>query len=202
MDPTWIPWIAFPLLGALIGYITNQIAVRMIFRPVKPVNLLGYKLQGLMPRRQQDLADSIGRVVGGHLVQHDDVVSSFSQLDLEGLFEEVLDKGMGPKIEELRSLPLIGGFLTDERIAEIRDSIAKGILSHRELIFSKLEEAITEGLDIQTLVAEKVAAFPMPKLEKLVLEVASKELRSIEILGGLLGLIIGVAQAAVVHFFM
>ena len=197
-ESEWILWITVPLLGALIGYLTNWIAVKMIFRPIRPVRLLGLRVQGLIPRRQQDLAESIGRVVGDHLVQHDDILETLQRIDLEQLLGAVLEKGVGPKIESLRSLPLIGGFLTAERVEEFKQALMDGVLAHRETIYEKLEEALENGLDIQKLVTEKVAGFPVEKLERLILDVAARELRAIEILGGVLGFLIGCGQLAIV----
>lgn len=198
MEINTLTWIAIPLIGGVIGYITNRIAVAMIFRPVRPVNVLGFRIQGLMPRRQRDLANSIGNVVGNHLVHHDDIVRSLQKVDLERFLADVLERGLAPKIESLRSLPLIGGFLTAQRVGELKESLVQGILSQREAIYEKLQEAIEQGLDVQQIVADKVAAFPIPKLEKLVLEVASRELRSIEVLGGVLGVIIGIGQVVLI----
>ena len=45
------------------------------------------------------------------------------------------------------------------------------------------------------IVEDKVAAFPVERLESLIVEVASRELRAIEVLGGVLGAAIGLAQA-------
>ena len=194
MAPSLATWITLPLAGALIGYVTNRLAVKMIFRPIRPVNVLGFKIQGLIGRRQQDLAESIGRVVGDHLVEHDDVVRSFEAVDFERLLAGVLDKGLGPKIEELKDLPLIGGFLTHERVTDIRNSIVAGILKHKDAILEEMQAAVEKGLDVQSLVTEKVAAFPVERLESLVLEVASRELRAIEILGGVLGMLVGFGQ--------
>ena len=67
------------------------------------------------------------------------------------------------------------------------------------MLLGKIEEALEEGLDVHELVRSKVAEFEIEKLEKLVLEVASRELRSIEILGGVLGLLIGIAQVFVFY---
>ena len=127
MEISTSTWIIVPLLGAVIGYVTNRIAVAMIFRPIRPVNVLGIRVQGLMGRRQPELAESIGRVVGGHLVGHDDVVKAFEKLDLEPIVGELVAKGLQPKIEELRRMPLIGGFLTEERIGDLQGAIAKGV---------------------------------------------------------------------------
>ena len=198
MDVTLTTWIAVPLLGGVIGYVTNRIAVKMIFRPIRPVNILGLKVQGLIGRRQGDLAKSIGDVVGDHLVQHEDIVQGFGNVDLESMLGEVIEKGLAPKVEQLRNLPLIGGFLTPERIDDLRGAIIQGILDHKDLILERLEQAVEAGIDVQKMVREKVEAFPVERLEKLVLKVASRELRAIEILGGLLGVLIGIGQVGVI----
>jgi uncharacterized membrane protein YheB (UPF0754 family) len=171
----------------------------MIFRPVKPIRFLGLRLQGVMPRRQQELAKKIGEVVGEHLVRHEDVVRAMAGFDFHATLSEVLDTGLGPQIQSLRNLPLIGGFLTDERIDEIRASIADAILQHKDRILAKFEEALENHLDVRAVVTEKVAAFPMQKLEALVVEVASRELRAIEILGGVLGIILGLSQVGLLY---
>ncbi len=196
--PALTTWIALPLLGGVIGYVTNRIAVKMIFRPIRPISFLGIRVQGLIGKRQHELAESIGRVVGDHLVQHKDIVGSLAQFDFEKLLAEIVDRGIGPKIEELRALPLIGGFLTEERITEMRESIVARVLSHKDVILERLEDAVEKGLDVQALVREKVSALSIEKLESLVLEVASRELRAIEALGAVLGVLIGIGQVLLV----
>ena len=192
-------WIGIPLLGGLIGYVTNRIAVKMIFRPLKPWNVLGIRVQGLLPRRQAELAESVGKVVGEHLVQHRDIVRAFDKVDFEGLLRDVLDRALEPKLEEFRSLPLIGGFLTEERIGQIRDGIARGVIEHKAVVLEKLEAALERGLDVEELVAEKIAGFRIEKLETIVLSIASKELRAIEVLGAVLGILIGIVQVLLVQ---
>jgi uncharacterized membrane protein YheB (UPF0754 family) len=187
-------WVTIPAIGGLIGLTTNWLAVKMIFRPVKPRRLLFFKLHGLIARRQAELAKAIGRVVGNHLVEHKDVLKSLNKLDFGGILGKVLDRGLGPKIQELRSLPLIGGFLTEERIADIKQSITDSIMTHREDVLDEVEKGLSKGLDVPALVEKKVAAFEILKLEKLILEVANRELRSIVWLGGVLGVLIGAVQ--------
>lgn len=193
-------WITIPAIGALIGWSTNWLAVKMIFRPIQPRRLLFFRVQGLIGRRQQDLAKAIGRVVGTHLVEHKDVVKAMNKLDFEGILGKVLDRGLGPKIQELRSLPLIGGFLTEARVGEIRDSIVRSIMTHREEVLDEVERGLAKGLDVPHIVEKKVAAFAIEKLEALILEVASRELRAIVWLGGVLGALIGLGQVAFLYF--
>jgi uncharacterized membrane protein YheB (UPF0754 family) len=187
-------WITIPAIGGIIGWSTNWLAVKMIFRPIRPRRFLGLRLQGLVGRRQQDLARAIGRVVGNHLVEHKDVVRSLNKLDFAGILGNVLDQGLGPKIQELRGLPLIGGFLTEERVRDLRASIVAGILQHKDAVLDEVERGLAAGLDVPSLVERKVAGFAVEKLEALILEVASRELRAIVVLGGVLGVLIGLGQ--------
>lgn len=198
MDIPLSTWIGVPLLGGVIGWVTNWLAVKMIFRPIKPRRFLGIRVQGLIGRRQKDLAKSVGEVVGDHLVQHEDIVRGFRNVDLEAMLGDVLERGMAPKIEELRNLPLIGGFLTPDRIKDLRSGIVKQVMKQQDVIFEKLEQAVEQGLDVQELVEKKVASFQVEKLEKIVLKVASRELRAIEWLGGVLGVLIGLLQVLLI----
>jgi len=72
----WLPYLAPPLLGALIGYVTNYIAIRMLFRPLYPWRLFGLRLPltpGIIPAKRDELAQRMGEMVGSHLLTADDV---------------------------------------------------------------------------------------------------------------------------------
>ena len=56
MDSALLPWIMLPLVGAGIGYATNWLAIKMLFHPRNP----RFGLQGLLPRRQDEIAESVG----------------------------------------------------------------------------------------------------------------------------------------------
>jgi len=191
------PWIMLPAVGALIGYGTNYLAVRMIFRPVLPVRVLGFTFQGLVPRRQAELAASVGRVVGDHLFSHEDMLEALGRIDLGALVETALDKGLAPKIAEYQRMPFVGAFLTDDRVKELRAAIVRGVVGRKEEVYASIEAAVRDGIDVHAIVERKVAGFEVARLEALILEVASRELRAIEVLGGVLGFAVGLVQAAI-----
>ena len=64
-------WILPPLVGALIGYVTNLVAIKMLFRPLREVRVFGLRLPftpGILPRERAKLADSIGDMVERELL--------------------------------------------------------------------------------------------------------------------------------------
>ena len=70
-----IHWIAPPLIGAVIGYITNYIAIKMLFRPLTPKMIFGRRLPftpGIIPRRKAQLADALGKAVFAKFFKWDD----------------------------------------------------------------------------------------------------------------------------------
>lgn len=73
----WV-WLFGPLLGAVIGYITNYIAVRMLFWPYREKRIAGRRLPftpGIIPKRQPDIARAVGAAVGRHLFTGGDLQS-------------------------------------------------------------------------------------------------------------------------------
>src|SRR5690606_27819511 len=81
-----------PVIGGVIGYVTNFVAVRMIFRPRRPVRVFGMTFQGLVPRRQDELAASIGRTVREHLFSHEDVQELLTRPETQARIEAMLHR--------------------------------------------------------------------------------------------------------------
>jgi uncharacterized membrane protein YheB (UPF0754 family) len=88
---TFFHYIAGPLIGAIIGYITNYIAVRMLFRPLNPVYIGRFKLPftpGIVPRRKDELAVILGKAVVDRFFGRGDLEEIFTSDYLTGAFAE------------------------------------------------------------------------------------------------------------------
>ncbi len=65
-----------PLSGAAIGYLTNYLAIRMLFRPLNAWRVFGVRIPmtpGVIPAKRRDLAKNMGRMVGQHLLTREDI---------------------------------------------------------------------------------------------------------------------------------
>jgi uncharacterized membrane protein YheB (UPF0754 family) len=184
------------LVGGLIGWLTNMLAVRMLFRPRRPINLLGFRLQGLVPRRQAELAVSIGQTVERHLISHEDVRRAIERADMRAGMEELLHQRITLLIDaHIRQLhPMVAMFVG----SSARQKLEGILLAEVEVLLPELGkhllDSLEEQLDFQQIVEQKVRAFDLDRLEAMILDVAHRELRAIELLGGVLGLLIGLVQ--------
>lgn len=74
-------YIIASLIGAVIGYITNWLAIKMLFRPYNEVKILGVKMPftpGLIPKEQKRIAKSVGETIGTHLLSTDTLVDALA----------------------------------------------------------------------------------------------------------------------------
>lgn len=73
-----LQYLAGPVVGTIIGYGTNYVAVKMLFRPKKEIKIWGHTLPftpGAIPKGRDRLARSIGEIVGKNLVTEEDIKS-------------------------------------------------------------------------------------------------------------------------------
>jgi uncharacterized membrane protein YheB (UPF0754 family) len=69
------------LLAGLHGWFTNWLAVKLLLKPVRPINILGFKIQGLLPRRQADLADRISEAISREFLKEEDILGFLKKID-------------------------------------------------------------------------------------------------------------------------
>jgi uncharacterized membrane protein YheB (UPF0754 family) len=81
----YLIWLIPPLAGAVIGYITNAVAIKMLFRPLAEIRFLGLRLPftpGILPRQRHKLAENIGAIVERQLLTPEIVSARLQQEDV------------------------------------------------------------------------------------------------------------------------
>lgn len=286
-----------PIVGGLIGYITNGIAIKMLFRPLNPVYIFGKKVPftpGIIPKERDRIAHSIGQVVGKELINQETLRENLlsqemyvkiersinewfiakknsketvrevlyglaNEKTVETLTEAIKGKVSGVAYTKIVDLEL-GGVLADSACHEIKENLGALAMFLNDSIIDtakvKLEQIINDmvkekagdiigevvdkegenllemqmqeiaislenelpkikymllkqyqsviknqletmlnNIDIPHIVEEKIKAFDMLELEKLIFEIMGKELHAIIWLGALLGMIMGIVMS-------
>ncbi len=188
-----------PLLCAFIGWLTNYLAVKMLFHPRRPVRFLFVTLHGIFPKRQQALARNLGNMVQGELISHEDVTvilqdPAFVE-KIKTLSHDYVETLISEKLTAVN--PMIAMFLNSQAAEKIKALMAEEL---GRLIPRVLEETTAElesRLDFSELVRQKVESFSMDKIEEILFAIMKKEFRFIELVGGILGFLVGLVQVAV-----
>ncbi len=190
--------VSIPLISALIGWFTNFIAIKMLFRPHKAVKIFGITIQGILPRRKAELAEQIGETVERELISHDDIQKAIDNPE----FHDELSQSVVGAIEvviknKLAANPMLAMFLNEEMMESIitmlSEEVDKEVPGFMEKMFSRMEEFV----DFKALVTKKVNEFDMSKLESIVYDIARNELKTVERLGAVLGFFVGLVQLGI-----
>ncbi|MFN2355081.1 MAG: DUF445 family protein [Desulfopila sp.] len=105
----YLKFVAPPLVGAFIGYLTNKIAIRMLFRPLKTYRFCGIKLPmtpGVIPAKRHQLAHNIGDMVGGHLLTSVEISKALQKKSFQDQLLGLIRERVGGVLDrEFTSLP-------------------------------------------------------------------------------------------------
>ena len=185
-----------PFIAAFIGWFTNFIAVKMLFHPRKPVKFLGITIQGIFPKRQTQFAQKLGTLVSNELISFDEIANKINTPNTTKqalpIIEQHIDHFIQHKLKE--EIPLLSMFITEKSIASIKQSMVTEVENMFPTLIQKMVEGIKNDLDIEKIVIEKVNNFSSDKLEQILFSIMKKEFRFIEIIGAILGFVIGLLQ--------
>jgi uncharacterized membrane protein YheB (UPF0754 family) len=186
-------------IGAVIGWMTNVIAIKLLFRPINPIGIPGlpFQFQGLIPKRKAEIARSIGEVVADELVSMEEIIDKL----IEGI-----DRAM---VIEMIKVKVVA--MANEKMPSMIPSMFKGMIissvesmidENGESIMIELTEKLThkalEAIDIKEIVEDRINAYDFEKIEAMTIKIAQNELKHIELLGGVIGFVIGLLQGTIV----
>lgn len=194
-------YLLLPLVGAIIGWVTNYIAIKMLFRPYHPVRFLGITVQGLLPKRRKEFALSIAQTVERDLLTTGDIARFVDEVNWEEEVEQAVETTLAARLQKksisrLLKAPILG-LIGHEVIRQVKKALSRAIIEkikeHKESLVHKFEDAI----ELEEVVSQKVQGFDMEKLESILMNLISKELAYIELIGAVLGFVIGLVQVGI-----
>ena len=191
--------ILIPLISAFIGWFTNWIAIKMLFHPREPKKILGMTFHGIFPKRQKQFAEKLGKLVSTELISFHEIRDKITDPDnlskLMPYVETKIDDFLRRKLSEV--FPIISMFIGDSTINQLKGVFMQELESMFPEMIDSYMKNLESQLDLEKIVTEKVYGFSSDKMEIILNQIMSKEFRFVEIIGGVLGLIIGIFQVLI-----
>ncbi|HEX9641027.1 MAG TPA: DUF445 family protein [Candidatus Krumholzibacteria bacterium] len=181
------PWefAFFPAVGAIIGALTNQIAIKMLFRPYRTLYFLGLRLPftpGVIPAQRHVIAENIASTFEEQLLSGAEIHAVITGERAHRVVQEKV-QGMLAGLGPMAALA-----------APIRPMIVEKVLGGIEELATDLIQPGGE-LDVGRSIRDKIDVMDIAHLEQLVLGFSSRQFRHITFFGGVLGFLIGLIQA-------
>jgi uncharacterized membrane protein YheB (UPF0754 family) len=148
LTENWVEVVLFILFATVHGYVGAWLAVRMLFRPRKPVKLFGVTIfpQGMVPRHRERLATAIGKAVGEELVSQETIVEElFGKEFLRKKIQTVVDSYTEDLISQnypslIEALP-----------ANVREPVLDAISTLQLKIAEHIEQVLQSEETIETI---------------------------------------------------
>lgn len=190
---------SIPVITALIGWFTNWVAIRMLFRPRNQINILGIKFQGLIPRRQEDLANQTAEIIESEILHQHAIRNAIQSIDIEPHLKTLVEKLVDHKLrEKLAGIPFVGSFINDSTLEMIKQMAVESLQEEIPTIVENVSDDLESKIQIRQMVQERMNALDLEALENIVKRVAKKEFRTIEQLGAVLGFVVGLLQVLLI----
>jgi uncharacterized membrane protein YheB (UPF0754 family) len=190
-----------PLVGAVIGWLTNYVAIKLLFRPHRPFDLFGLRIQGLIPKRRKEIARGMAKTIERELLSAKDLGTALDTIDWKEEVEKTVEEVVEHRLTQsrLKKVPVIG-LISENLTYHIKYLITKEILRQIDKKKESFAIKFKDNMDVKDMLASRIDKLDLFRFEELLTNFIGRELRHIEWLGGVMGFLIGLFQSGLFYF--
>jgi len=190
---------SIPFISALIGWLTNWLAIKMLFRPQHPKKILFMTIQGIFPKNQKFVAEKLGHLIATELFSSSDI--RYRMTHNTDVVKKVIEDKIDYYLENTfaQNYPIVSVFFSSKRKAKIKVDLVAEVEKAAPDVIDQYLASIEEEINVAEIVKEKIELLPAPRLEELIMGVLGKEFRFIEGIGAVIGFVIGMLQVGIFY---
>lgn len=192
-------WV-LPAGGALVGYLTNVMAIKMIFEPKTPRKFGPFTLHGLFFRRQDEIAAEQGVLIAEEIFCPDKVVEGILKGPSSDKLFALISKHLKEYIDEYSGYakPLVLLTVGTDRYIATKERAVEQTIAHLEHSLTHLHDYTKEAMDVENTVIEKVKNLSPEQFEQMIRPIFEEDEWIMTLGGGALGLAVGLFQFFIV----
>lgn len=182
-----------PVQGVIVGYVTNWLALIMIFRPMVEKRYLFFKYQGLFHRRQQEVSDKFSTMFAEHVLNGKNILDEvlyrrISRIVVETMNDDIVrelsaDGANAAAIEEF-----------ERASAESRKEVAAELAARLSQASETMEKLINRSMNVKATIYARMKDLPGPDFESLLRSAFQEDEWILIAMGAVLGALVGLGQ--------
>jgi uncharacterized membrane protein YheB (UPF0754 family) len=188
-------WI-MPVAGFLVGWATNWLALKVIFKPILPQKYCGITIQGIFMKRQNEVAETFARVICVEILHIKAIWTAIFNGRLSKNFYAMLRAHTLAFTEKLlvEIEPLALAAMGSEKFLQMKEDIARKVMENIPSVIDASYQYTQDALDMEATIREKMKALPPDEFEGVLHPAFEEDEIQLILLGGVLGAIVGVIQ--------
>jgi len=189
-----------PFLGFLVGYVTNWIALKLIFQPIEPHKILGgrFTIQGLFLKRQQEASAKFAAKMVASVLHSRNI---WTYLMIKGPkaneFEKLLRRHTSDFTDRMVGFsgPLIQAYMGgQDQFEKMRVDVEDMAVNEIFNVVTWMHDYTDAALDLETEIREKMQALPSKEFEQVLHPVFEEDEFKLILVGAFLGIVVGMLQ--------
>ena len=186
------PW-TLPVQGVIVGYVTNWLALIMIFRPMVEKRYLFIKYQGLFHRRQLEVSEKFSAMFAEHVLNGKNILEEVLYRRISRTVVETINEDI--VIELKNSGADAAAIETFERVSDDSRKILANEMANKLSDASQtIEKLISRSMNVKATIYNRMKDLPGPDFESLLRSAFQEDEWILIILGAVLGALVGLGQ--------
>lgn len=191
-----VSW-SIPIQGIIVGYLTNFLAINMIFRPLVPKVYFGlFSYQGLFLKRQTEVSQEYSKIVAEKILTPKNILQDILRGAKSEEFISLIDSSVSAQIDRLTLLakPILFTTGKMEKFNLLKKELSNQML---ESILNSLEEIepfFEQALDLERTMSDKMSKLSAKEFESVLRSAFQEDELLLILVGALLGAFVGLGQ--------
>ncbi|MFB6284254.1 MAG: hypothetical protein ABEK59_10045 [Halobacteria archaeon] len=198
----WInqPWV-LPVSGAMVGYLTNYIAIKAIFSPVEEKKIGPFKVQGLFIKRQNEAVDKYAELVSQKILTVENIAYHLLYGPKSDRTRKMVRDSIRPEVDESvgAARPLLKGTMGQREYDDIRDALSTEPIDYGYELLKDPEFNKERSEKMQELIAKEIKKLPPDEYVKMLRPAFEEDEWLLITVGAILGIFAGYLQNIVVN---
>ena len=190
-------WWVLPVFGALVGYVTNWVALYMVFRPLEPVRFGPFVYQGIFLKRQKAVAAAYGEFFANHLITAEVLTNEVLSREASvRRIQELIQREISITVDDFRFQfkPLAMATLGVKQFKGAVDFAAGRAFDLMHPLDKEAQALINTALQIETTLSTRLGELPVQDFHDLLHPVVEEDEWKLIVVGGVLGFVAGILQ--------
>ncbi|MBT9555554.1 MAG: hypothetical protein IV100_05960 [Myxococcales bacterium] len=187
-------WWTLPAFGFVVGYVTNWLALVLIFDPKKPKNILGFTVQGLFHKRQAEVAHEFGIMISSRVFNNENIFRQLSRSESRLKILDMVEEEADAALAKWQNHPMAMGIVTPELVAEMRAEIRVAVEVELFAENGVIASVTAQSDEIRRLLQERMKAMDPEAFENVLRPAFKQDEWKLIVVGAVLGLIVGFLQ--------
>lgn len=188
-------WWTVPVCAAIMAYVTNWIAIKILFAPLEPTTYFGIPMHGLFLRRQDEVSEAYSNIIAYDIVTLTNVANQMLNGPDGDRTKRLIADIISPAVDEAVGVarPMLTA-ATRGRFNQFSDDLALETVSGALGTLTDEKFSKERAAGMQLLLAERMRALSFKDMEMMLRSAFQQDEWLLLMVGGVLGFIAGIAQ--------